>query len=133
MNPLLLAAAVAQTFNLSCTGTRTTTDISGTRTEPYSDEYRVDLGKAQWCEAECKGLFPIANIQQTSIELQHKEVDSDSETSLLSNIVDRETGRQHILATFKNPHSRLETMILDWAGQCEAKPFTGFPAFETKF
>ena len=127
----LLAAAA--TFNLTCTGTMESKTIFGEETEPYSYTYRMDLDAQKWCDGECKALFPIHAIHPTEIELQYDKSSSPSEEKLTANSIDRETGRQSILATSKNPRDPRSILIIKWEGMCEKSDFTGFPKFETKF
>jgi hypothetical protein len=106
MNLLLLAAATA--FNLACAGTLTTSDLNGTRTKPYSSEYRIDLAKGRWCESECKATHPVIEAQPAFIELEHKEANGPTEVSSLTSMVNRQTGEH----TAELQHPRL-FLVLD--------------------
>jgi hypothetical protein len=128
----ILIASVAA-FNLVCTGTQTTKSLMTDKSQPYSAVYRIDLDGGKWCEGECKALHPIAHILPTQLQLQSDKVDSPSERSTTSNMIDRETGAHTILATFSSPRDRAYAVMIQWAGQCEKSAFTGFPKFETKF
>lgn len=126
-------AAVAATFNLVCTGTSTSESMMGKEVEPYSYEYRFDLAKGVYCEGECKATRPVKRIDPTTIYLSDETKDNLSSHEVESNRIDRETGSQSILYTRRSRTDRFDLMIMKWQGQCEKRPFTGFPAFETKF
>lgn len=131
MNLLLIAAAAAQTFNLDCSGTIKTESITGQKVEPYEYIYRIDLTKGVYCDDQCKGMHPIASIQPTAIRLEDNHTDKLDEMETLTNEINRETGKQSILSLSNT--RLLGRMITKWDGQCEAKPFTGFPTLQTKF
>lgn len=134
MQILLVAAAVAQTFNLSCAGTMETIDFnSGIRTAPYSTIYRINLDTKQWCEGECQALYDIAEAAPGYLALSRQDVDGVTETKTVSNTIDRQTGRHINYYSTADPRQRLSRYTMSAKGQCERQPFTGFPALETKF
>lgn len=136
---LLLAFALstpasAQTFDLNCRGVRKTTTLyTGDTQEPYTSHFRIDLTSGQWCEAECKAIFPIADVQPASIVLQNKDVDSITEKSLLVNRINRETGEHVITSTYQLRRDRSSMMLMTYKGACEKQAFSGFPKLQTKF
>ena len=131
MKILLLAAAVAQTFNLNCTGTHTVRTLDRNTTEPFTHTYRIDLGKAKWCEQECRHLFDFADIGPTQLTFLDKDEVTALGRDVTMTFVSRETGAYHSLSTLKGRLTGI--IILKWEGQCEKADFTGFPEFETKF
>jgi hypothetical protein len=128
-----MAAAPAVQFNLNCSGTFSARSLYVDKTEPYSSVYRIDLAAGKWCEADCKALHDIASVQPTQITLTEKKVDTPSEKSQLSNVIDRETGEHRILSLYSSPRDRRMISTLNWKGSCEPAPFSGFPSFDTKF
>ena len=133
MNLLMLAAAVAQAFNLSCTGTQTSDSAyAGHKVEAYTSIYRINLTSKKWCEEDCKFLRDFAGIDQTRLTLTDKPntVSSIGSDSFL-NYIDRETGENHIFYTARIRAIGPESS--EWKGQCVKQPFTGFPTFNTKF
>jgi len=131
MNVIALAAAA--TFNLVCSGQRTTDSLAGKEQEPYNTTYRIDLTAQKWCEGDCKGLQNISEVQPTQLILSDSKVDGLSQRSLLVNRIDRESGIHSIVSTYSNPRIRGSTIIMKYDGACRKLAFTGFPKFETKF
>lgn len=125
--------AAAAAFNLICTGTVSTKSVYKEKSEAFSTEYRIDLDKGVYCDGECKATRQIPKVEPTAIYLLDKKVDVPSEESLNSMWVSRETGALTGVFTYKNPRERYSILIMKWAGQCEKKPFSGFPKFDTKF
>lgn len=130
--PAVTAAPAAQ-FNLTCSGTQSTKSIEGETSEPYTSTYRIDLDRKKWCEGDCKALHDIASVQPTQLTLETENVDTVSERSTLSNIVDRETGTHKISATSSTPRAHATAITLNWDGRCEPALFSGFPDVPTKF
>lgn len=131
---LFSSSALAQSFDLNCQGTRKTTTLyTGDTQEPYTSHFRIDLTSKQWCEAECKAIFPIADVQPASIVLQNKDVDSITEKSLLVNRINRETGEHVITSTYQLRRDRSSMMLMTYKGACEKQAFSGFPKLQTKF
>lgn len=134
LSAILSAPAFAQTFDLNCEGVRKTSTLyAGDTQEPYVSHFRINLTSKQWCEAECKAIFPVADVQPASIILQNKETDSLSEKSLLVNRINRETGEHSITSTYQLRRDRTSMMLMTYKGVCERRPFSGFPEFQTKF
>lgn len=128
---LYAAAAVAAAFNLVCTGTSTGQTLAGTTTEAYSHTYRVDLDRKKWCEGDCGVIRDIADVQPTVIEFKpRKDVDTAIEHEFYEWSLDRTTGRESLLWTTGRGAN---IMIMKWEGTCAKQPFSGFPAFTTKF
>lgn len=127
-----LAAAAAATFNLVCTGTiESESFYGGKKTEPYSYTYRLNLDSKKWCEQDCKVLHHIADVQPGVLVLSpRKDIDTATRKEFTSGEINRETGRQTILATSGR---RDGILIMKWEGQCEKAPFSGFPTLSTKF
>ena len=130
MGYLLVAAAAASTFNLTCTGTMESLSSLGKEAEAWEQTFRVDLDQGKWCEGECKALHDFANVGPTQLTFQDKRETMLREEGVTSAFVSRETGAYHGLASHKGSFG---TIVLTWKGQCEAAPFAGFPEFATKF
>lgn len=131
MTSPLVAADQAAQFDLRCKGAFTNETVVKTTSEPYEAIYRVDLDAKRWCEAECKAIHQIVEVQPASIILQSKHGDDLDPNSVLTNEIDRETGAHHIFSS-----SRIRSigaMTLTWDGNCEREPFSGFPSLQTKF
>ncbi|MFZ5748231.1 MAG: hypothetical protein ACOY45_11335 [Pseudomonadota bacterium] len=127
------AADASEPFNLVCTGTLSSRSMDGETKKPYRSVYRIDLDRGKWCDGDCEALHDIASVQPTQIALQDKRVDTPSERSMMANLIDRRTGEHTVTATSATPGLRGSVLIMQWHGQCERAPFTGFPSFETKF
>lgn len=127
------AADASEPFNLVCTGTLSSRSMDGETEESYRSVYRIDLDRGKWCDGDCEALHDIASVQPTQIALQDKRVDTPGERSMMANLIDRRTGEHTITATSATPGRRGSVLIMQWHGQCERAPFTGFPSFETKF
>ena len=119
-------------FNLLCTGNLTASGFGIDDTpKPYSSEYRIDIESGQWCESECKTIFAIASVQTTQITLEEtSKISPTGGEESLKNFVNRETGEHRVFSLSGRKYQRFS---ITWKGQCERKPFTGFPKFETKF
>lgn len=131
MEALLIAAALAQTFNLVCAGSQTLSAPKEGAPEPYAKVYRIDLAQGLYCEGECKVRQKIAEIRPTELRLVSTKETTTREHLSRYNIIDRLTGKQS-LHEFSD--SRLTgTILLKGEGTCERQKFTGFPSFETKF
>lgn len=128
---LYASAAAAATFNLICSGTLTTESFYSKESKPYRYEYRIDLEQKKWCSEDCKVIREIADVQPTRLVLEPpQDVNTVTEKKFSSGYIDRETGRHSV---FASSGRRADIIMLNWEGQCEKAPFTGFPAFETKF
>lgn len=119
-------------FNLLCTGTQSVIGVGvGDSGKPYASEYRIDLEAGKWCESDCKALHQLASVQPTQITLQDtSEGNAAAGEGTVVNFINRETGVHYSLASSGKAYNRIS---IKWKGQCERKPFTGFPKFETKF
>lgn len=127
----LVAATPAQQFDLVCSGIQTSESVStGRSSEPYSYRYRFDLAAGKYCEAACKGTRDIVRVSPVQITLADSRTDTPREQKFDSSIIDRETGKQSILYSVRDT---LGLRVHRWEGQCEKRPFTGFPEVLTKF
>jgi hypothetical protein len=126
---ILLATAVASTFNLVCTGTSTIRTFGGENAEGYSKEYRIDLGVKKWCENDCQALHDFAAIGPVQLTLAAKPEDLRS-GDFTSHQINRQTGEESLTVTSGRGAA---IVILKAAGTCQAAPFSGFPKFEAKF
>lgn len=129
---ILLAAAAAAAFNLSCSGTLETQDFyRGKASEPYTNTYRIDLGAGKYCESDCKVIHVIHEVQPAYIMLEPPD-DTDTVTKkrFYRSTINRETGRQETLLTSGRG---ADVLIMKWSGQCTRQEFTGFPKLETQF
>jgi hypothetical protein len=112
----ICAGPASNKFDLECSDTVETT---GNAVPAYLAHYRIDLVARKWCEAECRTVKPIAVVQSSYITLEG-EPNSDYWHTL-----DREKGEDQIF-------SQIDGME-HTTGQCKRLPFSGFPAFKTKF
>ena len=125
------ATAAILAFNLLCPGTMTTAGMVKSQPKPYAYEYRIDMESGQWCADNCKRLAAIYEIQPSEITLENStEIDAADILSRTQNVINRETGAHLMTATID---MRSGKSALLWRGQCEKKPFSGFPKLETKF
>lgn len=130
---LAMTATAIAAFNLACSGTMTTTTLSGKDSKAYENIYRIDLGEMKWCEGECKALHDIAAAQPTFIRLVDTKEDTPSRNVMDLDTIDRESGK-HTATYIAKTYGRYGYMIMTtYDGQCERQPFSGFPKFETKF
>lgn len=123
-----------QQFNLECTGTTAIISAAAPqKTEPYSVTYRFDLARMKYCTGPCGTLEDIKDVQPTYIELHDETSDTPSGKTRWIDQIDRRTGEQH--ATYSSErYGRYGGMNMRATdAMCTLKPFTGFPAFETKF
>jgi hypothetical protein len=127
MKALLLLAALAAPsnsastrFDVLCTGTKQT--VSGS-TEPYQEEFRVDLAAKHYCGGACDDLTNIASVNDHYIILT--DVD-DPKIGQIFTTIDRRTGdySERISAFGQS---------LGTKATCERRPFKGFPAHRRKF
>lgn len=133
MATVALSLAAAAAFNLLCSGTQTTTAFDGTSSKPYSSEYRIDLNQAEWCEDDCRATHAIAKVLPTQLQLEVKDTTGLTGRTSIRNFIDRETGGHWISATMAEPRRPAMTIVVEWKGACEKRPFSGFPVLETKF
>ena len=117
------AVAMASAFNLLCSGTMYTRDLtdpySGPVLQDVSEVYRIDLVARRWCVDKCITTLPIIRIAPTRLTLQ--DITTPSEGIQSYNVeVNRETGV--MFSTL-----RVAGMEVRTVQHCEAQPFTGFP------
>lgn len=129
-----IAAVVAATFNLTCSGTHTTKAFQVDTTEPFSISYRIDLDKKLVCEGECKVTRPIKEVLPTSIILEEETIDTPSSYRMRLVGINRETGEYTAMSSDRsNAIGPASIYITKRAGQCVRSDFTGFPTPVTKF
>lgn len=127
MNYFLLTATTAQAFNLNCTGTFYGTDIS-----PFSYTYRLDLSQKKWCGGDCTRIFDFAEISPNQLTFENEKKETRDGPQLTVSSVDRISGIYTRLHKWRSSINR-KPMDIEWIGQCEPGPFTGFPLVPTKF
>ncbi len=127
-----LPVASLAAFNLLCTGTHSVKSLTLEKTEPYEIEYRVELDAERWCEGDCEQPRDFYSVEETQLTLQYKKEDTPFGSELLTNTINRRDGKHTILVTSRR-RSAASIIILKWDGQCEQRPFTGFPEVSTKF
>ena len=128
-----LAAIAAASLNLVCSGITTKTDINGSRSEPYSVTYRIDLTHGKWCvgsDDECRVQEPFADLNDAMFQFIKTEKETVSGRFFGVDQVNRETGR-HQSVIISGRDAGLRTTKQE--GQCEAFPFSGFPKIRPKF
>lgn len=129
MKSLLILLAMAtqspQQFDLICSGRHTIVGVAGKKETPYSMHMRVDLRRRIWCEADCRERINIFAIQPTRIVFEDTVDVNGDHLMHTRHIVDRETGHQVMTAD--------GAAYISYIGDCERRPFTGFPSFDTKF
>jgi hypothetical protein len=128
-----LAAAPAAQFNLTCSGSLSSSSLAGESSEPYAATYRIDLAQKKWCEEDCKVLHDIASIQAGQLTLSEERIDSPSEKSFSVNTINRETGAHKIIASSESHHVRGSSVNMHWEGSCAPSAFGGFPSLPAKF
>lgn len=130
---IYLAAVAAATLNLVCSGITTKTDINGSRSEPYSVTYRIDLTHEKWCagsDDDCRVPEQFADINDAMFQFIRTEKETDSGRFFDVDQVNRETGRhQSLIISGRDAGIRTTKQ----EGQCEAAPFSGFPKINPKF
>lgn len=113
---MIVVLALAATFNLVCTGTRTIHEPGeDRRTEPFVETYRINLDASRWCKGICAETRAVAYQDAKNIILEAFFPAGISASRSIT--IDRETGVFHL-----DIGSASET------GSCEPKPYTGLPA-----
>jgi hypothetical protein len=131
MNYILIAAAVAQAFNLNCSGENVAYADYKQTAASFTTIIRVDMRRGVWCEGECREIANISDVQPVKITLESID-QRNGESRRQSNIwVDRETGEFRSVKSWQSRYESLRTEIR--RGRCEKSAFTAFPSFETKF
>lgn len=135
MNWLALALITlqpqVQQFDLVCSGSVHALSQFTDRTDPYSYHYRVDLSEGKWCEGDCGVLREFVEVQPAILVLtRSSEYSQVLGRREITNTIDRVTGR-HSIASASGGSGTLLTM--NWQGQCERRPFSGFPVIQTRF
>lgn len=124
---MLTALAVAATFNLVCTGTKTIGELTKFTNDhpPFTRTLRVDLDNMRWCEDECNSTKPIKGLIDNLIVLDLKEDPGKSVFDANDAVVqvNRESGEYL-------DRVRTSGFVFMYTGHCEKAPFTGFPAFK---
>ena len=126
---LLATPALAQSFNLECSGTLKRKSDFLDDQMPYHSTYRLNLDKGQWCEDACDLLYDIIEVQPTRIVLRKGDI---PEGTVLE-FVDRRTGEHYMSQTVTSRLRGAAKINLIWDGTCQKADFSGFPVFETKF
>ena len=108
----------ADQFDLICTGQ---VESQGSRPEPISRRYHVDLATNQWCYNECT-IRQLAEVNSSQIVFEETKSAFRGDPEARLDYVDRTTGRWAFFTSF-------------WQGEgaCSRAPFTGFPTGPTKF
>ncbi len=128
---LHLAAVVAASFNLVCSGVTTKTDYNGSHSEPYSVIYRVDTTTRRWClDDTCRVPEQLADLNDAFIQFIKTDKTTETGRFFDADLVDRETGKHHSLI-ISGRDAGLRTTSRE--GQCEVAPFSGFPKINPKF
>ena len=120
MAPLLMIAAAASAFNLSCDVERHTMQMVGPVTAPtrVTLTYRIDLAMGRWCEGECRETSSIAVLDDQHIVLTN----IGSKTAAFDRlIINRESGSFEWATGYVGAWSRVDK------GFCTRATFTGFP------
>lgn len=123
---LLAAAATPQQFDLTCTGQGGTDGTSSIAWAPTEVHFRIDLATRRWCEADCKIIREIAEVQPASIWLEKQSPYEKAREIVHFRAINRETGQ----------YTRIEESRYGSTaerGRCQPAPFSGFPEIRTKF
>lgn len=115
---LATALQIAAAFNLVCTGSYVTHGDEATR-RPFSQTFRIDLEKKQWCMGDCQETRDIYLLAPRTITLQLYAEGDDYGVTVLN----RESGTMTNRSSQKGVASAGEAT-------CERQPFTGFPALK---
>ena len=121
MSGVVLAAALASAFNLSCNLHMTLQ--ASLNDKPHEGSFpwtlRIDLDSMRWCDDKCEETRPIVGVTNTELILIS---DADPRIDAYESLtINRESGRY-------DHHNRINESSLDEKGVCERTPFTGFPA-----
>ncbi|GAA0760589.1 hypothetical protein FHS52_001081 [Erythromicrobium ramosum] len=128
------ANAASEQFNLLCTGTMTeTSTFSPDKASQYQKEFRIDLASGRWCEGECKRPSNFATVEADRLVF----IDHEDETKTLDSrsleMVDRTTGKHssYVMVIAYGRQKLTSSSVSE--GDCEIRPFSGFPEVVTKF
>ena len=127
-----LALAAAAAFNLVCSGVAEKRDINGTRSEPYSITYRIDLTARLWCsgpDEDCKTPEKLTDVNALFIVFSDTTTDTPTKYFRYVDLVNRETGEHKFLSVYSRDAPRTTSKT----GQCTRAPFTGFTRVLPKF
>ena len=119
---LLAQAGPGERFDLSCAGTHVTRSVSGYVSEPYASRFRVDLAALHWCEDSCRAVREIAGLGPATIAFE--ETGGAPDVDEVSHLLYRHT-RRHFRVRYDRHNGFIRTN--EWQGQCEYRPFSGFP------
>lgn len=119
----IAGAEPVKQFDLVCTGTVDPTGIW----EPVSTRLRVDLESGRWCDGECKAVTVIAEVQPATIWLEKESAEQEARGIMDWRALNRETGEYNQVKDIP----MVGRMAL--RAMCDAAPFSGFPAIQTKF
>jgi len=138
---LVAAATIAaqpqhteEQFNLVCSGTMHSyfEQTGSVKDEPYTYTYRIDLKSGKWCEADCRVVNPIAEVQPTFLRLRpDRNEDAPTHREKWTSLIDRTNGTEIVMV--EGWDNLLGNSTMTWKGTCERQPFTGFPEVKTKF
>jgi hypothetical protein len=126
-------SVAATAFDLACNGIVRTLTVTINTAEPYSYTYRIDLGKKQYCDEECRYVRTLAEIQPGVLTLNKEDKVTAGEEYHASDQIDRVTGKHSKLVRAQVPGRSETGIIKSWQGTCERKPFSGFSPPPTKF
>lgn len=120
---LVMQSASPPQFDLECSGAVATMSGGPSDRRPYALRLRVDLAAGVYCEDRCLTRRVITEVQPTRITFVNGLSESGS---TVRHYVNRDDG-------FHSIRSESASMEIRWAGRCEARPFSGFPVFPTRF
>ena len=118
---IMLAAAAATSFNLTCTGevlTKLKKELPSR--EPRQVDVRVDLRSNKYCIADCASTIAIKKVTDEEILFQDNPADSEGQNQRFVWRVNRYTGKSSAYLKLKDGTDVLEE------GFCTRSPFTGF-------
>lgn len=129
-----LAILTAMAFNLACTGTEKSNSVlEGEQLKPFVQTYRIDLSSKTYCIDDCQMVGPIAEVRPEKLIISASDVDTWSERSWNSVVIDRTNGAYFAAWSYSKPGDRRSIMTSQTNGQCEVATFSGFPEVKTKF
>lgn len=110
--------ALASAFNLSCELRMTAYDgkVAPIVVGELHRDLRIDLSAMRWCQGECEETQPIERVTEAELTL----VSEDMPRLSINLTINRESGR------YEHRFS-LDELWFRELGQCEARPFSGFP------
>lgn len=126
---MLTAGQSPQQFDLNCTQPPPSRYASFA--EPANLRIRVDLAANRWCQADCKVLRNIAEVQPGMIFFERESLEEKAHGLGTYRSVDRTNGEYLFSSRFRTIGSRIH--LVTEAAVCSLESFSGFPEVETKF